>query len=55
MGSNETTATAGAAGAAAGSIVAWMLSAFTGVAIDVPTAGLFATVGSFTFGRIFPR
>lgn len=52
---NETTPTAAAAGAATGGLVAWGLHAATGVAIDIPTATLFSTIGAFAFGRIFPR
>lgn len=55
MGSNQTTATAGGAGAAFGGLVAWGLSALTGVSIDPAVTTLFATVGSFAFGRIFGR
>lgn len=52
--SNQTTATAATAGAAIGGIVAWGLSMINGVTVPVEVGGLFATVGAFAFGLIFP-
>lgn len=54
MGTEETTATAGAAGAALGAIVGWGISAATGVD-TTPIAAPLAVLGAFTFGRLFPR
>ena len=52
MGTEQTTATAGAAGAAFGSIVGWAITAATGVD-TAPLMGPLAVVGAFAFGRIF--
>lgn len=54
MGNETTTATAGAAGAATGAIVGWVISVATGVDAT-PIAGPLAVVGAFAFGRLFPR
>lgn len=51
---NTTTTTASTAGAAVGGIVAWGISLINGVTIPVEIAGLFATVGAFAFGALFP-
>lgn len=50
---NTTTATAGAAGAAAGAIVGWAVTTFTG-ADAAPIMGPLAVIGAFAFGRFFP-
>lgn len=52
---NQTTTTAATAGAAIGGIVAWGLSLVHGVDVPVEVGGLFATVGAFLFGAIFPN
>lgn len=54
MGSETTTATAGAAGAATGIIVGWVISVVTGADV-APIAGPLGVVGAFAFGRLFPR
>lgn len=51
---NETTTAAATAGAALGGIIGWAISAFTGVD-TAPISGGLATLGAFTFGRVFPR
>ena len=55
MNLNQTTTTATTAGAAFGGIVAWGLSLINGVTIPLEVAALFATLGAFAFGAIFPR
>jgi hypothetical protein len=52
-GSEETTATAGAAGAAAGAIIGWIITVVTG-ADTAPIVGPLAVVGAFLFGRYLP-
>ncbi len=54
MGTETTTATAGAAGAACGAIVGWAISAVTGADVT-PIALPLGVVGAFVFGRVFPR
>lgn len=54
MGTETTTTAAATAGAAAGGIVGWLIGVTTGVDAT-PIAGALATLGAFTFGRIFPR
>lgn len=51
---NQTTTTAATAGAAVGGIVAWGLSLIHGVDVPVEVGALFATVGAFAAGVIFP-
>jgi len=51
---NQTTTTVTTAGAAFGGIIAWGISLINGVTIPVEVAGLFATLGAFAFGAIFP-
>lgn len=52
---SQTTTAASTAGAALGAIIAWGLSLIHGVDVPVEVGGLFATLGSFAFGLIFPR
>lgn len=52
MGTNATTATAAAAGAATGSVVGWLIS-LTG-ADPAPIMGPLAVIGAWLFGRLFP-
>jgi hypothetical protein len=51
---NQTTTTAATAGAAVGGIIAWGLSLVNGVDVPVEVGALFATVGAFGFGALFP-
>lgn len=51
-GTEDTSATAGAAGAAAGAIVGWVITVVTG-ADTAPIMGPLAVVGAFVFGRLF--
>jgi len=55
MSVNQTTTAASTAGAALGGIVAWGISLIHGVTIPVEIGGLFATLGAFIFGALFPR
>lgn len=54
MEANETTVGAATAGAAFGALIGWGTAALTGVDTG-PIAAPLAVVGSFAFGRIFPR
>ena len=52
-GTENTTAAAGAAGAAAGALVGWAITAFTG-ADTAPVMGPLTVLGAFLFGRYLP-
>lgn len=52
MGTNTTTPTAGAAGAAFGSMVGAGLAALSGLPAELMTGGC-SIVGAFAFGRVF--
>lgn len=52
MGTNTTTPTAGAAGAALGSMVGAGLAVLTSLPLELMMGGC-GTVGAFVFGRIF--
>lgn len=53
IGTENTTATVGAAGAAFGAVVAWGVSLIHGVDVPVEIGGAIGTVSSYIFGRIF--
>lgn len=52
---NQTTVTAVTAGGAFGAIVVWAITAISGADISAPVGAAFGTLGSFSFGLIFPR
>lgn len=52
MGSEQTTATAATAGAAAGTFVGWLIGVSTGIDV-APAIGALSILGAFFFGRIF--
>lgn len=52
---STTTAGAAGAGAAFGSILAWVVGLAAGVEVPPPITGAFATLGAFAFGVYLPR